>query len=208
MPAVSVPDAELDIRWIKAGIVAGFAASVIYPLLLFAPLPLATIAALAAFFGPAIGIGSLGLRALLQVPGRSVAATLGAIHNVLAGTLFCAMALVQLAVKQHVPETSEVNRLVGIWLGLDVAWDIYIGLGTIFFAWAMLGHPRFRWPFAVPGLVVGLLVLVLNLLPFPTPPAEAGSVDVGPFVGLWYLAATVQAWRSLAWARQQLQVAA
>lgn len=62
--------------------------------------------------------------------------------------------------------------------------------------------------FAVPGLSLGLLVIVLNLLPFPIPPAEAGSFDIGPFVGLWYLAATIQAWRSLPWVRQQLPVPA
>ena len=58
--------------------------------------------------------------------------------------------------------------------------------------------------FAAPGLVLGALVVVLNILSFPTPPAEVGSVDVGPVLGLWYLAATVQAWRSLGWARETL----
>jgi hypothetical protein len=175
-----------EIRWIKTGVVAGLCASLFYPVLLFAPLPLVATAAFGALLGPAIGIGSLGLRQLIRLHGESVAATLGAIHNTLSDS----------------PGSGE---LVGIWLGLDVAWDTYIGLGTIFFAWAMLGHPRFRWPFAVPGFALGLLVIVLNLHTFPSPPAEAGSVDVGPFVGLWYLAATVQAWRSLGWAREKIR---
>ena len=54
------------------------------------------------------------------------------------------------------------------------------------------------------GLALGFLVLVLNFYTFPTPPAEAGSIDVGPFVGLWYRAATLQAWRSIAWARDRI----
>ncbi len=32
---------------------------------------------------------------------------------------------------------------VAIWLGVDVAWDAYIGIGTVCFAVAMLRHPRF-----------------------------------------------------------------
>ena len=196
---------QSEIRWIQVGVAGGLCASVLYPTLLFAPLPLAATAAAAAFLGPAIGIGSLGLRKLISLQGSSVAATLGAISNVVAGALFTAMALVQLAVRHSVQDATLRSPIVGIWLGLDVAWDVYIGLGTIFFAWSMLRHPRFRWPFAAPGFVLGFLVLVLNLYTFPTPPAEAGSVDVGPFVGLWYLAATVQAWRSIGWARERLR---
>lgn len=193
-----------EIRWIRIGIVAGLCTSVLYPTLLFAPLPLVATAAVAAFLGPAIGLGSLGLYQLMRLAGGSVAGAIGAIHNVVAGALFTAMALVQLAARQRHSETS--GDLVGIWLGLDVAWDVYIGLGTIAFALAMAGHPRFRWPFALSGLVLGFLVIALNLAPFPVPPAAAGSFDVGPLVGLWYLAATIQAWRSLEWAKERLRV--
>ena len=97
---------------------------------------------------------------------------------------------------------------MGVWLGLDVAWDVYIGLGTLAFSWSMLHHPRFGWPFSASGFLLGLLVIVLNLIPFPVPPAEAGSFDIGPFVGLWYLATTIQAWRSLPWALQGCRPAA
>lgn len=32
-----------------------------------------------------------------------------------------------------------------------------------------------RWPFAVPGFLLGALVIVLNLIPFPVPPAQAAG---------------------------------
>ncbi len=190
---------DSEIRWVKVGIVGGFAASVLYPLALFAPLPLAATAAVGSLLGPAIGVGSLGLYHLIRLHEPSVAAALGAVHNAVAGALLTAMVLVQLAVRARVP--GGVGDVGGVWLGLDVAWDVYIGLGTLAFAWAMRRHPRFGWWFAAPGLVLGLLVVILNLVPFPTPPAKAGLFDVGPFVGLWYLASTIQAWRSLRWAR-------
>lgn len=194
-----------EIRLIQAGVVAGLCASVLYPAILFIPLPLAATAAVAAFLGPAIGIGSLGLRQVIALHGHSVAATLAAITNVVAGALITAMLLVQLAVRYGIAEAVPSAHLVAVWLGLDVAWDVYIGLGTILFGLAMIGHPRFGWAFALPGLALGSLVLVLNFYTFPTPPAEAGSIDVGPFVGLWYLAATLQAWRSIAWARERIR---
>lgn len=190
------------IRLIQFGIVAGLATGVLYPVLLLVPVLWISLVA-AAFLGPAIGVGSLGLRQLIDLPDRSAMASIAAIINVTAGALLTAMLLVQLAVRQI--GTGTDPQLIGVWLGLDVAWDIYIGIGTILFAASMLRHARFGWPFALPGLALGLLVIVLNLVVFPTPPAEAGSVDIGPFVGLWYLAATIQAWRSLGWARQQLR---
>jgi len=196
---------HVEIRWIKVGILGGLSASILYPVLLFAPLPLPITAAVGSLLGPAIGIGSLGLYHLVRLHADSVAGALGAVHNVVAGALFTAMALVQLAVRSRAPVAG--GDLVGVWLGLDVAWDVYIGLGTLAFGWSMRHHPRFGWPFSASGLLLGLLVIVLNLIPFPVPPAEASSFDIGPFVGLWYLAATIQAWRSLPWALQRCRPA-
>ncbi len=71
-------------------------------------------------------------------------ATLGAVTNFAAGALLTAMLLVQLAVRHTGLAAPLRDNLVGIWLGLDVGWDTYIGLGTVFFATAMLTHPRFR----------------------------------------------------------------
>jgi hypothetical protein len=51
---------HVEIRWIRAGIVGGLCASILYPVLLLAPLPLPVTAAVASFLGPAIGLGSLG----------------------------------------------------------------------------------------------------------------------------------------------------
>jgi hypothetical protein len=193
---------HMEIRWIKVGIGAGIVASIVYPVTILAPLPLPVAAALASFLGPAIGLGSLGLYRVIRLQGPSVAAAIAAIHNLIAGAILSAMILVQLAVRTGTPETA--GSVVGVWLGLDVAWDVYIGIGTLAFAWAMIRHPRFRWPFAVSGWAMGLLLIVLNLSVFPTPPADGGLVDVGPLVGLWYFAATIQMWRSLPWAATQI----
>lgn len=194
-------ESALTLRWIRLGIGAGLTASLAYPLAVFAPLPELATVVLAASLGPAIGVASLGLRELLELGRPTVSARVGAVCNFTAGALFSAMALVQLAARIG-PGGDAPSRLVSVWLGLDVAWDVYIALGTLFFALAMRRHPRFGMGFAVAGLVVAVAVLVLNLMVFPHPPAEVGLVDVGPLVGLWYLAVTIRTWRSLAWARQ------
>lgn len=92
-------------------------------------------------------------------------------------------------------------ELVAVWLGLDVAWDVYMGIGTALFALAMFRHPRFGAAFAVPGLIIAVILVALNLAIFPTPPADANLFDAGPLVGLWYLAVSIQVWRSLGWAQ-------
>ena len=83
------------------------------------------------------------------------------------------------------------------------AWDGYIGLGTICFGLAMLRHPRFGRVFGVSGIVIGAGLLALNLWTFPSPPVNAGLVDLGPAVGLWYLVVTIRMASSFSWVRGQ-----
>ena len=96
----------------------------------------------------------------------------------------------QLAVKDAAPRPGPA--FTAIWLGLDVAWDLYGGLGSLLFGLCMLRDPRFgRW-FGIPGLIAAALLLALNIATFPTPPANAGLVDIGPAVALRYLAVSVR----------------
>jgi hypothetical protein len=195
--------ATVDLNAIQIGIVTGFFSCLAYPLVAFAPLPKLASTTLAACFGPALAVASFGLRRLLDLEKPLVSSALGSMLNALAGGLFSAMALVQMAVWYSARGEKVSAQVTAIWLGLDVGWDAYIGLGTICFAVAMLQHPRFGRVFALSGLAIGAGLLVLNFYTFPTPPASAGLVDLGPGVGLWYFAVTIQMWRSLTWARQQ-----
>ena len=194
-------NADLEVRWIRSGAIAGVWACVAYPTAVFAPLPLRASAALAASFGPALGVGSVGLWRIVRLRGSSVAAGAAAGLNSLGGALFTAMLLVQMAVG-HASGGQTERPLQAVWLGLDVAWDAYIGLGTVLFGIGMFNHPRFGRAFGGCGVVLGIGLLASNLYTFPTPPANAGLIDLGPFVGVWYLAVSVQTWRSLGWARE------
>ena len=176
----------------------------VYPALFFLQLPRPGLVLLASALGPLLGIASLGLGRLLQLERPSVPAQLAVAFNFAGGTLVSAMLLVQLAVGARSQGARPSSEMVGVWLGLDVAWDVYIGLGTGLLALSMLRHPRFGAAFGYAGLAIAVLLLFLNLYTFPTPPGEAGLIDLGPLIGLWYLAVSFQAWRSLRWAKAVL----
>jgi hypothetical protein len=189
------------IRW---GAAAGLATCAVYPLLIFAPLPPVPTVVLASSMGPLLGVASWGLREFLNLDRRRGIADAAAIANAIAGALFSAMILVQLAagMRNEHPGTDAVS----MWLGLDVAWDVYVGLGTLLFAICALRHPRLGIAVGVGGVAIAIGLLALNLYTFPTPPANAGLVDLGPAVGLWYLVVTILVLASLRWARSMIEL--
>ena len=192
-------------QWVLAGIVCGLLATAVYPLLIIVPMPLPLTLAMAAAFGPLLSVASLGLYHFLTAHRRTVTLQLALIFNMIAGTLVSTMLIVQMSVREYMSlrleEASDegVRQAVieafssgdSVQLGLDVAWDVYIALGTALFAVNMLRHPKFGRVVGTAGVVVGALVLVFNFATFPVPPAQAGSLDVGPLVGLWYLAVAI-----------------
>ena len=70
--------------------------------------------------------------------------------------------------------------------GLDVSWDIFVSLGTIFLALSLMRHPAFGRIWSVVGGIIAAAALILNLATFPTAPDAAGWFDLGPAIGAWY----------------------
>jgi hypothetical protein len=151
----------------------------------------------ASLFGPLIAAASVALYGLLAAERPTFAGQLAAVANVAAGALVTAMMLVQVAVNDvETGLTPAVNdAFEHVEFGLDLAWDVFLVAGTILFCCAMFGDPRFGRRFALPGIGFAVGLYVLNFATFPTPPASEGLVDLGPFVGLWYAAVSVQALR-------------
>ena len=178
-------DALPDPRWAAWSGASGLGALASYIALMAVPGPPPVQALLVFGFAFGLTVASLGLH--LGVT-RGVAPRLGlvaAVANTVAAGELAAMLLVQMAVKAAVPKPAA--PLTAIWLGMDVAWDLFVGAGTALFGLALWRHPGFRPFTASGGVVAGLLLLALNIATFPTPPAEAGLFDAGPFVGLWYV---------------------
>ena len=181
---------ELEGQWAPATSISGVAAVIAYLVIAASdpPPPIAVTLAFTVAFG--ITVFSIGLYHVLGGAEGSPLALVAAVSNILASGELLAMILVQIAVKSAVAEPGAA--LTAVWLGLDVAWDLFVGTGTVLFALAIFLRRRFGTWLSVPGLAVGGLLLILNVITFPTPPVRAGLVDVGPLVGLWYLAVSLR----------------
>ncbi len=204
--------------WVRIGVYAGLTVSVIYPLMIFAPLPQKLTVVFASLFGPLLMLASLGLYYFLKAYRKTITAQLAVLSNIVASVLVTLMLIVQLSVnlsmdKLMASSETEISEQTMRWiwrvidkiqLGIDVSWDIFIAIGTILFGVAMMKHPRFGKIFGLLGFLVGHLLLVFNLATFPAPPGDAGLIDLGPAAGLWYLAAALMILRSLRWFDERL----
>jgi hypothetical protein len=211
---IELKNAGTTRMWIRVGAFAGLVASLSYPALLLIPLPLVGVVTLASLFGLSLSIAALGGYYFYAIHRKTVSLQLGTAAMATAGVLVNCMLIIQFAVSATLDpmlaeaETNGSAEMVRmIWravdqvqLGLDVAWDIYISVGTLLIAWNARHHPRFGPFFAWPGLVLAFLLLVLNLYTFPTPPAQAELFDLGPLLGLWSLVMTIRLLCSLKWA--------
>lgn len=211
-------DSEASLAWIRTGGVCGVLSIVSYLAAAFAPLP-DFAGYLAAFaFGPLVAVGSVGLRELLTLERRGPVVDVAALFGVAAGVTVLIMLTVQqsifaltsraLVAAGESPEAAVIGRvregLNSVHLGIDVAWDVLIAAAVGLFGIAMLRHPRFGRFFGALGIALGALLLGFNLWFFPVPPANAESIDWGPFVALWILAAFVLQLRAGRWARERL----
>jgi len=199
---------RMTLKWINIGIICGFLVSVIYPLIQFiSNLLLGVI--LAASMGILLSLASVGLYYFIQIHKNSITSKIALCSNILAGLLLTQMFLVQLAIKSSKPEIlDESDKWVWttinhIHYGLDVAWDVYIFLGTILFAISIFQHPRLGKIFSVTGILISLVMIITNVITFPIPPS-IDLMDFGPFIGLWYLGITIKIILSRKWIHLQI----
>jgi len=186
-------------QWAITSIITGIGAVLSYTLLSILSGPYIALVILSSAFGPLLAAASLGLYHVLTESGNPVLLQLAALFNVLGAAIFTMMLLVQLAIGYQIQSLGEGvqnltalrTSLVGVQLGLDVAWDIFISLGTLLFAISMLRDARFGWILGIAGILIAVALLILNLWAFPTPPAAKNLVDLGPLVGIWYLVITI-----------------
>lgn len=217
-PSASPIDSEADNRrltknWIILGIVAGILgdlayASAIAPI----PLPSSVRMYLGFAFGPLLSLAFVGLYHFFKLHRKTPTLQAATIFGVIAGTLVNVMLVVQSAIFQTVPSAARADLGLAfdgvnmVQLGMDISWDIYFSLATILFGLVMLGHPRFGWVWGGISILIGGGLLTLNLATFPIPPAEAGSVDLGPLSGVWYLIVTIRIITSMKWVDARLAI--
>jgi hypothetical protein len=210
---------KMTIQWIKLGVVCGILTTLIYPLLILVKMPIIITALLAAAMGLLLSLASIGLYQVLKLHRKTVKLQIAVLFNIIAGVLLNLMFMVQLTVREfmkgyidqatneYAQETYEMiwKSLDKVQLGMDLSWDVYLSVGTFLFALSMLTHPRFGKIFGWLGISFALLLLYFNFISFPVPPGEAGLIDFGPAIGLWYLAVAIRILFSLKWVEESLQ---
>ncbi len=202
-------------NWILTSAICGLLACINYTLISIPVLafPKLLTYVLAFSFGPLLSVASMGLYQILKQQNKTVSLQIATVFNVLAGMIVTLMLVVQSSIREYatiyknqIVENSEkemfnwiFKEVNSVQLGLDVSWDIFISIGTFLFALNMFSHPQFGKIFSFSGMIIATFLLVFNLLTFPVPPADAGLIDFGPFVGLWYLVVSVQVFRIWKW---------
>lgn len=192
--------------WIRLAWISGTASVACYFLAAFLPVPDVVGRLLAFAFGPLLSISFLGLYRFLAEHKDGPVLQVACLFGIIAGVLVTTMLVVQVGnsmVRADMVAAADgktageavdlawraVNRVQYL---IDVVWDIFICVAAMLLAIVLMTHPRFGKVWGGVGLVSGLLLLVLNLQTFPTAPAYAGSVDLGPLVALWMLAVFIR----------------
>jgi hypothetical protein len=191
--------------WTRIGIASGLVACLVYPVMTLVSVPRIPQLILGASFGPALAAASVALARVLQGRRRAPSLELAALFNSLAGALVTAMIIVQLAINRSTAPSADEQlvatlrrRLWDVVLGLDVSFDVFIGLATLLFAVNMLRDPRFGRIVGWAGVFVSVVPLLgANIYYFPDPPYVHKFPHVGIFTGLWYLAVVLMLLRAV-----------
>jgi hypothetical protein len=200
--------------WIKTGMICGFITLAVYPVMIFVSFPVQITLVLACLFGFMFMIASIGLYNFISLNNKSVSLQLGVLFNIIGCAVVTMMFTIQLALFQtklssNIEAAKEMKNYIfqfsnTIQLGLDVVWDIFVGVGTVLLAINMFKHPRLGKIFSITGIIIALALLVFNIYSFPIPPAESGSIDLGPLVALWYLVVTIRIAMSFKWVNEKI----
>ena len=202
---------QITRNWIIYGAIAGILAvfayvSAIAPI----PVPERVKLYLGIAFGPLISLAFVGFYHFFKLHRKTVTLQAAIIFGIIAGTLVNLMIVVQSAIHITIPAGARESLglsytgLNMVQLGMDVSWDIYLSVATIFLGLVMFSHPRFGKIWGVITLLIGIGLLALNLATFPIPPADAGSFDLGPVSGVLYLFMAFRVLASLEWVEAKL----
>ena len=157
---------------------------------------------LALAIGPVAAIGTLSLSETLSKFFDKPTIRLGSIFLVVGFAILTLMIAMQQAIfaeyrqlldasgtAEPTAPLKEAFSLVNhVQLGADVAFDIFYSIGVVFISSALVRGSGLERLIGIYGLVVGAGLLALNIWYFPKPPAEMGSIDLGPATIAWWIA--------------------
>ena len=175
------------------GAITGIAGILIYLMIVFVKLPSPIVFLLAILFPLCLLIFFYSLKEYTAFRSENLFNRLAFLFALMACQTLALMLAIQIGVDAGLEKQSALYKhqsfasmLRLIDLGLDVAWDVLISMSMLFWTLALWKINELKWW----GLVNGLLgagLLILNLLTFPVPPADAGLFDLGPVISLFWM---------------------
>ncbi len=160
------------------------------------------------FFGfPAFGIAQWYLlRRIISAGERSTIADLALIFAAAGFTLLTAMVFAQMGTRLGIAdlqaqvvtesERSEWKMILKgvrfVDLGIDVAWDFFIGASFILTGIAMRRVQGLGLTWGLPLTSLGAILIALNAWTFPWPPNTRGLFDIGPFCAAYLLVLSIR----------------
>ncbi len=155
------------------------------------------------FFGfPAFGIVQwYFFHRIFSASARSAISDLALIFAVAGFILLTAMVWAQMAARFGIadlqsqassePERASFKLILKsvrfVDLGLDVAWDFFIGTSFVLTGIAMRRVQGLGLPWGIPLSILGVILIALNAWTFPWPPNARGLFDIGPFCAAFLL---------------------
>ncbi len=201
---------DMDKQWVKSGAVCGILSMLFYFLAVAVPMPDVLAVVLIAHFGIFLAVGFIGLYTFLKITaGESVVISLMKLSGMVAGVVVTLMVLVQQAlfftydkfVRQknaseivQLKQSQTMSLLNTVHLGLDIGWDLFISWAGILLGLAMFCNRLYAKMVAGSVVCLNVMLLAFNLYTFPTPPGDAGLVDLGPFVAVSYIFIFTHVW--------------
>lgn len=193
-------------QWVTVGGIVGILGSLFYFMAVAPLFPSPINAYFGLAFGPMISVAYVGIYHFVKAHRNSITLQIAVLFGIIAGTIVNMMLVVQQSLVLGLAAAERSQMGAAAWqgfnlvqLGLDVSWDIYISLASVFLGAAILDHPRFGRLVGGFTILLGGALLLLNMATFPIPPAQAGSIDLGPVVGTWYLILMIRMLRSRKW---------
>jgi hypothetical protein len=194
-----IPDVDYERRWMRCTRIAGVVALVFYFAIPVFHLPPWVVGRWMFFLiGPSIALASFAFLQGCRYREEDIARRIGLWAAMVAGMIMHLMAIIQdgnfTTMRGRLSATDDaaarqIEEAVlwgvnNVQLALDIGFDVWIAGGAIFLAIGLLLAGRRRW-LGVAGLIAALFALGMNMWKYPSPPAESGGIDGGPYLAAW-----------------------
>jgi hypothetical protein len=196
-------------RWVLIGIICNILANAIFATTAAqmegASLPPKLIYSIAWLFGPLVIISGVGIFHFLRMHSESVRLELGKLFMTLAGVCITIVVTIRgvalYGFGATAPNSSDqgaynawYNANEAIMLvqrGIELSWGIFIYSAAVLFASVMILRGISGRIIGAMGIVICVTGITFDVISWPKDPEAIDLVNMGPFMGLWFVAVAV-----------------